>query len=183
MSNPRFCSETQLKEFIELYYLNIPPDFLEKVLDAIPANDGFKAGMVRDGDIDYNSRKCNTWSVNIEWINRELWKSMDYIIKDYNSRYGSNITKNNEGYKLIRYEKGDYYRTHVDMGGDRYRSLSIIILLNDDYEGGELSFFHGEYVIRPKKNQAIVFPSTFLYPHEVKEVTSGTRYSVVTWVI
>ena len=27
----------------------------------------------------------------------------------------------------------------------------------------------------------VMFPSTFMYPHEVMPVTKGTRYSIITW--
>jgi predicted 2-oxoglutarate/Fe(II)-dependent dioxygenase YbiX len=29
----------------------------------------------------------------------------------------------------------------------------------------------------------VLFPSSFMFPHEILEVTSGTRYAVVTWMI
>ena len=32
-----------------------------------------------------------------------------------------------------------------------------------------------------KKGDILIFPSVFLFPHEVKPITSGTRYSFVTW--
>ena len=32
-------------------------------------------------------------------------------------------------------------------------------------------------------NRMIIWPSTFLYPHTVKPVTKGTRYSVVAWAL
>ena len=32
-----------------------------------------------------------------------------------------------------------------------------------------------------KTGDILIFPSTFLYPHVVKEVTEGTRYSFVAW--
>jgi predicted 2-oxoglutarate/Fe(II)-dependent dioxygenase YbiX len=58
--------------------------------------------------------------------------------------------------------------------------LSVIAGLNDDYEGGELVI--NEDVIRLNQGQVIVFPSNFLYPHKVNNVTRGTRYSSITWV-
>ena len=58
--------------------------------------------------------------------------------------------------------------------------LSCLASLNDDYEGGELIFFEDEK-IELKAGSVMVFPSSFLYPHEVKEITKGTRYSFVSW--
>ena len=58
--------------------------------------------------------------------------------------------------------------------------LSIIGVLNDDYDGGELMFYDKKYEL--KKGKIIIFPSTFLYPHKVTKITKGERYSFVVWV-
>ena len=34
-----------------------------------------------------------------------------------------------------------------------------------------------------KQGSAIVFPSNFMFDHEVKKVTKGNRYSVMTWIM
>ena len=36
---------------------------------------------------------------------------------------------------------------------------------------------------KKKLGQHIIFPSNFMFPHEVKKVTNGERWSVVTWVM
>ena len=57
----------------------------------------------------------------------------------------------------------------------------------DDYEGGDLCFKdiknNQELIIEKQKNRLIVWPSNFMYPHSVKPVTKGTRYSVVSWAV
>ena len=58
--------------------------------------------------------------------------------------------------------------------------LSMIINLNTDYEGGEL-FFWNDHTIQPGIGDIIIFPSLFLYPHGIKEIKSGKRYSGVSW--
>jgi predicted 2-oxoglutarate/Fe(II)-dependent dioxygenase YbiX len=67
------------------------------------------------------------------------------------------------------------------------RTLSLIYLINDDYEGGELKF-HGIdrkeviYKLPTEKNSLVMWPSNFVYPHSVSAVTKGIRYSLVGWV-
>jgi len=56
----------------------------------------------------------------------------------------------------------------------------MIGILNEDYDGGELVFFD-DYKIKTKTGDLIIFPSCFLYPHAIEEVTKGTRYSFVSW--
>ncbi len=59
--------------------------------------------------------------------------------------------------------------------------LSIVGALNNDYEGGEFVMWNDEKIELPM-GSVMIFPSNFLYPHEVKPVISGTRYSFVQWV-
>jgi len=68
------------------------------------------------------------------------------------------------------------------------RKLSLVVQLSDpaDYEGGRLEFKKEDCGETPKpetilpQGTVIVFPS-FLH-HRVTPVTSGTRYSLVTWI-
>jgi predicted 2-oxoglutarate/Fe(II)-dependent dioxygenase YbiX len=52
---------------------------------------------------------------------------------------------------------------------------------NDDYEGGELIVAGNE--IHYTAGSAIIFPSTFMFPHEIKPVTKGERWSVISWLM
>ena len=58
--------------------------------------------------------------------------------------------------------------------------LSLIIGLNSDYEGGELTFWD-TFKVKTQTGDIVVWPSCFLYPHQVLPVTKGTRYTAVTW--
>ena len=62
-----------------------------------------------------------------------------------------------------------------------YPQVSSLLFLNDDYEGGE--FIVAGETYSPKKGSAIIFPSNFMYPHEVGLVTKGIRWSVLTWLM
>jgi hypothetical protein len=91
--------------------------------------------------------------------------------------------------KFNKYVPGTRMRNHCDHINSIFEgmhrgipTLSIIAQLNDSYEGGELIFWNDE-VIKLNVGDVLVFPSNFLYPHKVETVTSGTRYSVVSWVI
>ena len=90
-----------------------------------------------------------------------------------------------EPLQLLKYEKGGFYRKHVDHFTDIPRTLSFIYFLNNDYEGGELIFKlgTGDIKIENKPNRLVIWPSNYLYPHEVTTVTKGTRYSLVTWAL
>lgn len=58
---------------------------------------------------------------------------------------------------------------------------SILVYLNDDYEGGELYFPDLDFGIRPKRGMMITFPGNLYYTHGVAPVRSGTRYTLSQW--
>ena len=59
-------------------------------------------------------------------------------------------------------------------------TLSILGVLNDDYEGGTF-VFNNHREVYLQKGDILIFPSNFIYKHKVRLVTSGTRYSWVSW--
>ena len=59
--------------------------------------------------------------------------------------------------------------------------LSVLGVLNDDYNGGEFIMFD-DYEIKFKQGDILIFPSNFMFPHKVEPVTKGTRYSFISWV-
>ena len=104
-----------------------------------------------------------------------------------------------EDMQITRYKKGGFYNFHKDGKNDHLavneygygnvRKLSITVLLNDDYEGGEFQFASYSQekceIITPEFNNKtgsiIVFPSDM--EHRVAPVTKGIRYSLVTWFL
>ena len=62
------------------------------------------------------------------------------------------------------------------------RRVSVVYYFNDDYEGGEIVFPRFNVEIKPKANQLALFPANYMYNHNVKEITKGTRYSMVNWL-
>jgi len=57
--------------------------------------------------------------------------------------------------------------------------LSLIGVLNDNYEGGELVI--RDKVLKLSAGSIIIFPSVFLYPHNVNKITKGNRFVFVSW--
>ena len=49
--------------------------------------------------------------------------------------------------------------------------LSVLGVLNDDYEGGEFVLIDEKMNL--SKGDIIVFPSNFMYPHKVEPVTKA----------
>jgi len=89
--------------------------------------------------------------------------------------------------QFTMYEGGDngFYRWHMDWAATTSsafdRKLSCIIVLSDpdDYEGGELQLGYDTDPIKPPKGSVYVFPSFLM--HQVNPVTSGERFTLVSW--
>ena len=82
-----------------------------------------------------------------------------------------------------KYDAGDLYNPHSDYHNHLDYStlkLTALLFLNDDYEGGEFSFFDGT-IIEPEVGKIIISPA--FYGHEVTPIIKGTRYSCVGWAV
>ena len=101
---------------------------------------------------------------------------------DYNKRYGVNENLWHEEYNMLKYSNGQEFYAHYDGGTDSGRSLSAIVYLNDDYEGGNVEFVNFDITIKPSAGMLLLFPSNYAYRHKAHPVTSGTKYAIVTWL-
>lgn len=81
---------------------------------------------------------------------------------------------------LLKYEESGYLPKHSDLGIST-RIVTMILYLNDDYEGGEISFPYLDITLKPKAGSAVFFPANFMTIHEVSEVTKGVRYVLPNW--
>lgn len=100
-------------------------------------------------------------------------------LKDYCLAYG--ITMNYmEAINFVRYGVNEHFNVHTDHGFSYICTVSCVTYLNDDYEGGELYFPYLDLSYTPKAGDSVFFPSTFLFAHASKPVTSGVKYSAVT---
>jgi hypothetical protein len=122
-------------------------------------------------------------------INKQVWYALErYILKDFKSF--SDWLGGWNGYSNIRFNRYDettqmkLHCDHIHSLFDGQRKgvpiLTVLGALNDDYEGGELMMFGDQQIYLPA-GSVVVFPSNFMYPHEVKPVKSGIRYSYVSW--
>lgn len=83
---------------------------------------------------------------------------------------------------VVKWDAGTYLNLHVDdLGYVTDNHLPVHIYLNDDYEGGEISFPTHGLAVKPKAGDFNVFPGNMHYAHEVTKVLSGTRYTLPIW--
>lgn len=75
----------------------------------------------------------------------------------------------------------DSHKDNPD-NSDKPISHGIIVYLNDDYAGGELDYTELGILHKPKKNSLVIHPGTKEYTHAVRDVTSGARYAMTTFI-
>jgi hypothetical protein len=188
----------EIKNFIKIYDEVMPWEVLSNVIRFanVLKFEKSQIGGDEDAKVDFNVRRTyvkalsnlNDSLSNVHWFNL-----LAYFFDQKLKQYPKDINILDYNYKqifdisILKYENTGFYNWHVDHFADIPRTMSCILLLNNDYEGGNLSFRNpdgsGEWEVEVKPNRMIIWPSNFLYPHTVKPVTKGTRYSVVAWAL
>lgn len=100
-------------------------------------------------------------------------------VAHYQSIYNINM-EFMEAVNYVRYGPGQHFAVHSDHGFSYNCTLSSVMYLNDDYEGGELWFPYLDVKAKPKIGDIFLFPSTYIYAHASLPVLSGVKYAAVT---
>jgi predicted 2-oxoglutarate/Fe(II)-dependent dioxygenase YbiX len=182
-----------LKDFI----IVIPNSISSKLCDTIVneySEDEYKDALIVNGSPNKNARNCqtimlsenNTINKNNEirkFIDDELFISFGSAIKKYTDIYPCAKIQQDTGYELLKYSIGGFYIEHTDSFKERPRDITCSLILNDNFKGGQFSFFNKKLIYNLNKGDAILFPSNFMFPHAVLPVTNGIRYAIVTWFL
>jgi hypothetical protein len=180
-----------LTEYIVITEPLLPKSTLE---DIVAVTEGIE-WRVPPKDVDYN-RTCTTFPISmaaagkypapagrldlVEWADERLVEATREALKTYKDKHPRLHTSTDEGFDILRYEKGQSIEDHVDDRAPRVLSMSLV--LNDAYTGGEFRFWQRkEITMHVPAGCAIMFPPNFMFPHEVLPITSGTRYAMITW--
>ena len=139
-------------------------------------------------------RKSDVVWIIDQWVYDLIWPYMINANEQAGWKY--NIVAA-EDCQVTRYTEDGFYLWHKDGMGSHYevhdepdnkflhgnvRKLSMSIILNDEYEGGDFEIIGlKEPLPRLEKGTIIVFPS--FIEHRVTPVTKGTRYSLVAWFV
>ena len=123
---------------------------------------------------------------HLEELMKLTWKAIEkYIITD---KIGGDTINSWNGFSKIRfnrYKKNQIMSKHIDHIHDLFTGerkgipiLSIVAVLNDDYEGGEFRFFGGLEKVSLSTGEAMLFPAEPLWIHGTEPVTKGARYTI-----
>ena len=188
----------EIKNFIKIYDDVLPLNVLSNLIRFANTSefDKTQIGGGKNSVIDFNVRRTYTKVLSnlsnslseVHWFNLLV-----YFFDEKLKQYQKDLNILDYGYEkifdveILKYENTGFYTWHVDHFATVPRTMSCILLLNNDYEGGNLCFRNPdgseEWQVETKPSRMILWPSNFLYPHTVKPVTKGKRYSVVAWAL
>jgi len=90
-----------------------------------------------------------------------------------------NITEINY-FAINKYFSGQAMGPHLDSYGDSNKiTFSILIYLNDNYEGGEIEFPEQNIKIKPEEGSVLIFPTYHPFVHKSYDVLNGFKYFVL----
>jgi len=183
-----------LEDFIVIANNVISHDVCDMLLNEYHKDETLSYLAIGKGEIDLDMRKVNglcisekeTIEKNIDYrkeLDNHVFNAASCCIKTYQKKFKKFQPSKDTGYDFLKYDVGDFYAQHVDSFADLPRMVSCSISLNDDFVGGEFGFFDRKIITKAPKGSAIMFPSNFMYPHEILPITQGTRYSIITWFL
>lgn len=112
----------------------------------------------------------------------DIFVHVDSCIWDYRNTYDLGLVGMN-GWSVLKYSNDAEYHFHHDHSPENQRVLSLVASLGDDCQGGELEFPYFKTVLKLTAGSLVLFPSNFPYSHIAHPVTSGIKYSLVTWFV
>jgi hypothetical protein len=193
LNNP----ETKLKDLIVLEKGIIPKEICETVISVIEKRDWQPHSWYNAQAGTFGSEP--TMELDVQNTTEELQALLTPYVIQMGGIYNEKVLFEGGGdrtqqimskfskIRFNRYCQGQIMRCHIDHIKSLFTPpeqgipvLSMIINFNDDYEGGDLAFWD-DYAPKLGAGDIIAWPSLFLYPHRVDEVTKGKRYSGVLW--
>jgi hypothetical protein len=166
-------------------------DLCDKLIEYIDSTKLKKLSFSNNNNVECYSvvdiEKNETHTLVINRI-KELFKSVNQI-NDKIKIKGQTLFELRKVYGETRIHQdgvfnGDIVQTENNGKVKTVRSLTIVITLNDDFEGGIYTFPNQNISIKPKKGAAILFPPYYTHPHAVSAIEPGKfRYICSSWAL
>jgi Rps23 Pro-64 3,4-dihydroxylase Tpa1-like proline 4-hydroxylase len=117
-----------------------------------------------------------------------LYEKLSKVLIDEISVKGFDLDYLASPFQFTEYKVGDYFNWHRDsvrnIVTQEERYCSMVIQLNNNYDGGDLELKlendHTQIKVEKGIGDLIIFLSNL--EHRVTDVTSGNRYTLVNWV-
>lgn len=165
---------------------------LQDIIEAVAA-----ATNVRAAAVENSAKKKETISNRVTAI-VDQGPMRDRIIELVRKAYAREVEPffhcklvSLETPQVLRYTKGSHYKPHsdsdiIDTKSRKWkkvqdRDYSLLIYLDENFEGGDLIFPNFNFRLRPRAGMLAAFPSDCRYLHGAMPVHSGIRHAIVSW--
>lgn len=184
----------KIEDAIVVLENRVPDLYCKSLIEYVEhINEFEKQGTISDTEeVKNKARVVSGYSLKENKITDLIfYRHTNEIIKknytNYKFKFPQINTEKIKSMDVLKYSPGGKYDIHTDHAFTTERTLSVVLNLNEDYEGGDFIFYYqnGKEMkrVKTKKGTVIMFPSNFLYPHSVSPITKGTRYSIISWLL
>jgi peroxiredoxin len=168
-----------------------PPDFCRRLVTLYDTHGGQESGFMREKDgktilaHDHEHKRREDYNITepeiLKWVQAWIHRR---VVPEINKVHQFKVTRM-ERYIIgcYRADHEAHFRAHRDntTRGTAHRRFAVSINLNDDFEGGEISFpEYGPRSFKPAPGAAVVFSCSLL--HAVSTVTRGRRYAFLPFL-
>jgi len=185
---PNILSHDDCDTVIDWYNKNIDKEYVSVIGDGETKVSDHRTSTTLGVPLD--SKVDNILSNS---INKTLLEYIEYLNTQYKLKddecWANHLPKKlrSEEFQINRYDENQEYKWHTDQGynyleeeGIFTRQFSIVVYLNDDFDGGETEFQFTS--VKPQKGACLIFPSNFMYSHCARPVKNGVKYSCASWL-
>ena len=179
----------QMKDLIMEKYIGYYEEVVPHVLcnDIVNYGFNFKSSTFTGKAAVERVRMDEVWIKEGNLYYNDIKAAFNHVIRKYAEEHPLFGVQHITDFRLNLYSKNGFMIKHIDnihhSHGQQYGypQVSVLLFLNEDYRGGE--FVVADKVYYTEKGSALIFPSNFMFPHEVKLVTEGTRWSILAWLM
>lgn len=169
----------------------LEPGFCEKLIGLYEAHGGEESGFMREIDgktrvvHDYGHKRRRDHEITDPDLIRELQARFNRrVVPQIQKAHQFKVTRM-ERYIVSCYSAEDegHFRAHRDntTKGTAHRRFAVSVNLNDDFDGGEVSFpEYGPRSYKAPPGGAVVFSCSLL--HAVSKVTRGRRFAFLPFL-
>jgi hypothetical protein len=132
-----------------------------------------------------NLSKIDNPNEDIKYALNEAKKYISIMIANYvlhikskkiSPTFSDKLISSSSNIRILKYDVDQSIKDHADVGGTIRASCTLN--LNENYEGGEFTFFDGQIKEVFKTGDAMLFPAEPIWIHGTEPITKGTRYSI-----
>jgi len=172
---------TTIKEFLTKEHCNM-------LFETLKSNVKLESGKIDvDAKLDKTKRDSNISFIQLKYFPKIKEKLQSVLFEKIKIK-GYELDFEEQDIQFTEYQTGGHFDWHEDSRPNEYseRYCSLVIQLNDEYDGGELQLKEfdiggNETIITFERGTGNLFVFLSSTTHRVAPIIDGNRYSLVSW--